>query len=39
MILKLILNIVMLPINIVLLPFRLVLKITIASKMKLWTVI
>ena len=36
MILKLLLNILLLPVNLVLLPFRIILKITVASKMGLW---
>jgi hypothetical protein len=37
MLLKVLLNILMLPINLVLLPFRLILKLLVAPKITLWT--
>ena len=39
MLLKLILNIIMLPINLVLLPFRIILKMLFFRRMSLWTVV
>jgi hypothetical protein len=39
MLLKVLLNIIMLPINIVLLPFRIILKILFFRNMTLWTVV
>ena len=38
MLLKLLLNIILIPINLILLIPRLLLKATVAAKMKLWTV-